>query len=188
MVYNTTAQNYYDWLVGIVWNKDNYNGPSYNRFFSFLFNAKFFPIMDMDNSRVNDAIEFRYTFADHYHIPYAAIASDLNTEVGTCNMLEMMVALATRMENHIMSDEAYGDRTAQWFWQMALSLGFENVDDTVFDESRAAQIIDIFNNRQYAPNGKGGLFTVENSVTDMRTLDIWYQMQFWINTNYVGGI
>lgn len=188
MVYNSTAQKYYDWLVSLVWNKNDYNGPSYNRFFSFLFNATFIPSMEMDTSRVNDALDFRYVFADKNNIPYAVICSDLTTEIGTCNMLEMMVALATRMEDHIMSDEAYGNRTAQWFWEMALSLGFENADDSVFDEHYAAQVIDTFNHRQYAPNGKGGLFTVENSLTDMRTLDIWYQMQYWINTNYVGGI
>lgn len=188
MTYNRTAQNYHDWLVNIVWDRSNYNGPSYTRFFAFLFNAMFIPIMEMDISRVNDAIDLRYRFADETNTPYSAIGSDLNTENGTCNMLEMMVALALRMEEHIMSDEAYGNRTGQWFWQMVLSLGFVNVDDSQFDEVAASIVVDKFNNRDYAPDGSGSLFTIPNSISDMRKIDIWYQMQYWINTNYIGGI
>ena len=35
----------------------------------------------------------------------------------TCSVLEMMIALAIRCEEHIMDDPDVGNRTGQWFWK-----------------------------------------------------------------------
>lgn len=37
--------------------------------------------------------------------------------------LEMIIALAIRLEEHIMDDPDIGNRTGQWFWDMIVSLG-----------------------------------------------------------------
>lgn len=188
MTYSPVVHAYYDWLVGIVWDRNELGGPRYNRLFTFLFNSTFVPTFEMDNSRVNDAIDLRYRFANECGFSYAAVASDLNGVDGCCNMLELMLALAIRMEEHIMADEAFGNRTGQWFWQMVISLDFGNVEDGYFDERLAEDIIVHFNNHEYSPDGKGSLFTVPNCPFDMRKLDIWYQMQHYITANYSGGI
>lgn len=40
-----------------------------------------------------------------------------------CSVLEMIIALAIRLEEHIMDDPDIGNRTGQWFWDMIVSLG-----------------------------------------------------------------
>ena len=53
------------------------------------------------------------------------------------------------------------------------------MDDIRFDERYVDEVIDIFLNREYAENGEGGLFTV-NGYEDMRTVEIWYQMCWYL--------
>ena len=93
----------------------------------------------------------------------------------------MMVALAVRCEEHIMGDPAMGDRTGLWFWEMVHSMGLSSMDDDRFDPERANGIITRFNERTYRPNGKGGLFTVNQCPDDLRELEIWYQMMRYLN-------
>lgn len=188
MIYNPTVQLYEDYLVSTVWHNDSFRGPRYHQLFSFLFNTPFVPSIELDQPRANDAVDLRYAYADQYHIPYEIIDRDLGGQNSSCSMLEMMVALSIRMENHIMEDKDLGNRTGQWFWSMVVSLGLDGMDDTNFDSAKAAGIIHRFNTRQYEPCGKGGLFTVQNPTIDMRGMDIWYQMQHWIGENYIGKV
>lgn len=187
MTWNEYSQKYFDWLVRIVWTDSNPAGPKYHRFFAFLFNAPFIPAIPMDEPRVCDAIDLRYKWANEFRIGYDIVERYLYEPSGKCSMLEMMVALSVRMEEHIMADNELGDRTGQWFWDMVLSLGFVNMDDNQFNEGIAWTIVDRFNRRDYDANGHGGLFSVNNPNIDMRTFDIWYQMQHWITEHYMGG-
>ena len=98
-------------------------------------------------------------------------------------MLEMMVALAVRIEEHIMEDSSAGNRVGQWFWNMVVSLGLAAMDDGRFHEDRADYILDRFERRDYEYNGAGGLFTVNHPTEDMRRLDIWYQLMHYLQEN-----
>ena len=92
----------------------------------------------------------------------------------------MMIALAIKCEE-IMNDPAYGDRTGQWFGGTITSLGLGCMYDNNFDKQEAINRINRFLDRDYAPNGKGGLFIARHSPRDMRTLEIWYQLQEFLN-------
>lgn len=81
-----------------------------------------------------------------------------------------------------MDDPSMGNRTAQWFWQMIVSLGLGAMTDTRYNKKEVVDIINRFLNHDYEPNGKGGLFTVKNTVSDMRTMEIWYQLCSYLNT------
>ena len=93
----------------------------------------------------------------------------------------MISALAIKCED-IMDDPDYGDRTTQWFWFMLTSLRLENMTDEVFDENKVAEILERFITHKYKRNGKGGLFTVPHAKVDMRKLEIWDQMSYYINS------
>ena len=97
-----------------------------------------------------------------------------------CSVLEMMIAMAYRGEEQIMDDYNYGDRTGQWFWNMLSSLGLSKMSDLYFDEAYVSDIINRFLNREYEPNGKGGLFTIENTEYDLREVDIWTQFMWYL--------
>lgn len=92
-----------------------------------------------------------------------------------CSVLEMIIALAIRLEEHIMDDPDIGNRTGQWFWDMIVSLGLGSMDDSKFDKAHAIDVIRRFLDRDYGRDGKGGLFTIEHCRYDMRDIEIWYQ-------------
>ena len=101
---------------------------------------------------------------------------------GPCSVLEMMIALSIRCEESIMDDTEYGNRTGQWFWGMISSLGLSSMTDDMFDKQYATNVINKFLNREYEPNGKGGLFTIRNCKDDLRNVEIWYQLCWYLDS------
>ena len=93
----------------------------------------------------------------------------------------MIVALALRCET-IMEDPDYGDRTGKWFWGMIESLGLKSMDDTSFNRDYVDDVIDIFLSRGYGRDGRGGLFTIKHPKRDLRTVEIWYQMNWYLDS------
>lgn len=80
-----------------------------------------------------------------------------------------------------MCDPEKGDRTGEWFWRMILSLGLEDMKNAEFSIHYIHSRIDVFLNRTYMRNGKGGLFTVPRCKYDMRTVEIWDQLMLYLN-------
>ena len=128
-------------------------------------------MLPLDENRLLDGLDLRFRFADEnsYYID------------GDCSVLEMMVALSLRCEEHIMSDDEIGNRTGRWFWEMIDNLGLESMYDDNFDKVYADKIIYRFLNREYEPNGDGGLFTVRNRNVDLRKVEIWYQLMWYLD-------
>ena len=78
-------------------------------------------MIPMDGNRAEDGIDLRYRFGHEQHYSDAMVASFLDDR--PCSVLEMMIALSIRCEEHIMDDPDVGNRTGQWFWSMIASLG-----------------------------------------------------------------
>ena len=93
----------------------------------------------------------------------------------------MMIGLAIRCEEWIMDNPNYGNRTRQWFWSMISSLGLGSMHDERFDEAYVKQIVIRFLNREYQPDGRGGLFTIRNCEYDLRDVEIWYQLCWYLD-------
>ena len=175
---DTIINKYFEWLFGLVCGKRYSKHISYKRLLMRLHDTKFIYSMLMDENRAEDGVDLRYRFGD---------ANDCLEEVylylnGQCSVLEMMVALAVRCEEHLMCDSDYGDRTSQWFWGMITNLGLGSMTDDRFDRDFVDETIDIFLHREYEPNGKGGLFTIKECKYDLRTIDIWYQLNWYLNS------
>ena len=98
-----------------------------------------------------------------------------------CSVLEMMVALSIRCEEHIMDNPDIGDRTGKWFLDMIVNLGLEKMTDDRFDKRYVEKILHRFMNREYERNGDGGLFTVHHNRIDMRSVEIWYQAMWYFD-------
>jgi hypothetical protein len=101
---------------------------------------------------------------------------------GPCSVLEMMVAIAIYCEEHVMDDPDYGDRTGQWFWGMISNLGLGAMHDENFDRRDVENKITRFLDRQYDPDGKGGLFRIRNCEHDLRKVEIFYQLCWYLNS------
>lgn len=80
-----------------------------------------------------------------------------------------------------MDNPQIGDRTGQWFWGMIVSLGLGNMDDSRFDKAFVSQVLETFINREYSPEGVGGLFTIRYCEQDLRDVEIWYQMCWYLD-------
>ena len=170
---------YFEWIYKLVCGDQEVRGPSYRKLLYFLHDTEFTYLLDMDGNRAVDGVDFRYRFGYEKGYSNNDIGRYLDTR--PCSVLEMMVSLALRVEEHIMDNPDYGDRTGQWFWNMVVSLGLGSMSDSRFDRRHAEEIIFKFLNREYDYDGAGGLFTIPESTRDMRTAEIWYQTMWYLN-------
>ena len=173
--------DYFEWMCDLVCNDRHSRRVSYKKLLAYLHEREFTYILDMDGNRAEDGIDLRYRFAYEKGYDYRLIACYLDNR--PCTILEMMVALAMRCEEHIMYDSDIGDRTEQWFWKMIDNLGLGNMTDSKFDKRYSDEVIDIFLDRKYKRNGEGGLFTIEHCEHDLRDIDIWYQLNWYLCSN-----
>lgn len=174
---------YFDWLYSLAMN----GNEEYKYLCAYLHGRDFVYILPMDDNRFEDGISLRYRFGREQGFPNSAVARELDTR--PCSVLEMMVALALRIEEEIMSEEDLGDRTSEWFARMLYSLDLLEMTDRRFDESVAERAINNFLNRNYRRDGKGGLFTIcDRPDRDMRNVEIWYQAMWYLNNIVKGEI
>ncbi len=166
---------YFDWLTSLV--ASDRQADDYTCLLTELFYTEFTWTIDMDENRAVDGIALRTRFEQE-----TDCRCDWTEFEHPCTILEMMVALAVRCEEHIMDDFECGDRTDEWFWAMISNLGLITYTDDRFNEHRVKTIIQRFLNREYAKNGRGGLFLVHDMRWgDMRDAEIWYQMNWYLD-------
>ena len=164
------SMSYFSWLVGKI--DDGMNAGHYRRLLAKLYETPYYSTtIEGDVHRANDGISLRNAYEYETH--------EACDKVGEpCSMLELMVSLSSKLEGIMSTDDV--DRTARWFWGMIFSLDLHSFYDEAYDVDGVESRIFRFQNRQYQPSGKGGLFTVK-AGPDMRTLDLWGQMNLYIN-------
>lgn len=176
MISNRIRNDYFNWMYDMVCVNQS---KTYYELFRFLDQVEFVAVMPMDINRAEDGRNFRYRFGYETGVPSYQISDSFGPS--PCSLLEMMVALAHRCEEQIMRDSKYGDRTNVWFWEMVKTLGLGEMYDGNFEPLTASHIVYTFLNRGYKPNGQGGLFKIHDNSKDMRQIDIWYQMCFYLD-------
>lgn len=171
-------EEYYKWLCNFTKNTNSKvkTIKTYDKLLEILYYHEFIPIVPHDDNRAEDGISLRWRFSREFGVNYNPDEK--------CSILEMMIALALRCEEQIMDDPDIGNRTSYWFWLMIRNMGLFKYSDDKFT-SKTTNIIedklDIFINREYECNGKGGLFVIENCKYDLRTVEIWYQMCWFLD-------
>ena len=173
---NNVTIDYFDWMYNLVCRNRYSKNISFKKVFSYLNDTKFTYSIRMDLNRAKDGTELRRRYANEFKI-----ANIYDRICGPCSVLEMMIALAIRCEETIMDDENFGDRTDQWFWEMMKNLGLGHMDDDEFDEEYVSDVVTRFLNRDYEPDGRGGLFFVRNCDIDLRDVEIWIQMLWYLD-------
>ena len=64
---------------------------------------------------------------------------------------------------------------------MIKNLNLCSMDDKTFDRDYVEDILTKFLNREYEPDGTGGLFTITSRNDDLRNVEIWYQMMWHLD-------
>ena len=180
MTHSEIREAYFHWMVGLVCSDGVRGGVTYHKLLRHLDETVFYALFPMDENRIGDGIELRYRFGYEKGIDSRIVASEL--DISECSILEMMIALSLRMEETIMSDPDIGDRIGQWFWEMIVSLGLGTEYDGRYKERKVDDILRRFLDREYEENGSGGLFTIDSPRKDMTKVEIWYQMNWYLNT------
>lgn len=173
-------EQYFNWLCDLIYGDLYVKEASFMKLLSHLHSREFTYIHPMDENRYDDGIQLRRRFALRYEdVHYQNYI--LDCLLAPCSILEMMAALAIRCEETIMDDPSIGDRKRQWFWGMINNLGLGGMTDDRFDKEYVDTILDNFLKREYEPNGEGGLFKVRHSDEDLRNVEIWFQLMWYLD-------
>ena len=170
---------YFNWLYKIVCNKQYLKSKkiSYRKLLAVLHSREFYFILPMDENRASDGINLRDEFADYLREHTNKWFDDYTVNEylnGPCSVLEMMVALALRVEDEITGNGV------QWFWLMIDNIGLNDMLDGAFDRFKVERAVNTLLDRSYDSDGRGGLFIVKHHSEDMRDVEIWYQMQWYL--------
>lgn len=158
--------DYYLWLNSLV------NDGNYDKLIRYLYEHEYRWQFTLDSNRAAGGVNLRNEFAYEQGIDVQDVRS------GPCSILEMLIALTKRMVEILTMD------VCDWFWDLMRNLGLDRYDDRNFDEIAVGYILDVWLNRAYDSHGNGSLFPLSNYTGDCRNLDIWGQMNAWIEEQY----
>lgn len=181
MLTTNIREDYFEWLFDLACGDIYAKQISYRKLLTRLHEIEFRYLHPMDFNRAEDGISLRhrYILAHGFDSRYDQVMDELR---GPCSVFEMILALAIRCEEDYMDDPGIGERYRQWFWGMVRNLGLGAMMDHTYDEAYVDQVIDIFLKREYKPNGEGGLFTIKKCPFDLRQVEIWYQLNWYLDT------
>ena len=179
MTKDELVNKYFEWMYQLVCSH-RYRGKTvYRKLLCYLHTVKYQHILPMDENRELDGIDLRYRFGYERGYSNSMISEIMGAE--PCSLFEMMIALSLRCEETIMDDYTRGNRLPKWFWGMIDNLGLSPMKNVDYDKDYVEAMVSTFLNRAYVANGKGGLFTLRRCSKDMRTVEIWYQMCWYLD-------
>lgn len=170
---------YFEWMYRQACDIDG--DVTYIKLFEHLHNTEFRWTIPMDGNRAQNGIELRWRFI--YEYGYRDIRDEIEEYLdGPCSVLEMLMALAFKCEDDYMDDPDAGNRTGQWIWIMLENLGLASMSDGNYNKHYVNASLDMFMDRQYKPDGEGGLFVIKGCPYDLRDVEIWYQLCWYLNS------
>lgn len=169
----TRARNeetYFSWLCHQIHAKN-----THQKELAFLLHQiPFSGLIPNDDNRAEDGLILREVFTDEKELDISMIDPE-------CSVLEMLIALAKRIE-YIIEDPTSNEDMVTWFWRMLDNLGLETNQVTSLQKNE--EIIENFLRRDISPKGHGGLFPLSRSRRDQRKVEIWYQLMAYLDENY----
>lgn len=168
---------YFDWICDLIdSSKDELQ-------LLYLLNSIPFSFIDpLDGNRYEDGIDLRYRFGYAKGISSVGIANEL--DIYPCSVLEVMVSLAIKCEE-LMQDPDVGSQVPTFFEGMLESIGLIQYRHYISDPQTVEALIKRLLDRKYDPDGKGGLFTIPGCHEDLRQVEIWKQMMWYLS--YISG-
>lgn len=171
---------YLDWLIACT-DGGPVEAKNYTKLLTELFNHDYIWLETRDDNRAYYGLQLRDIFM--------SMGGQLDLLVRpNCSFLEFLIGMATRVEETIMTNPKFGNRSPQWFWMM-----LDNLELTKYDDS-VEYTLDVLNYihgtidrvlfRRFDPNGDGGLFPLKVNRGDQRMVDFWTQLLLYLEENY----
>ena len=181
---------YFLWLGSLV----DVDWDRYEHLMYLMYEMDFVWCLELDSSRVDDAMALREEYYDLDPSEDWIMLSEKPASV-----LEVLITLARRMDD-VVIDIDTGDRTRFWFWEFVSNLGLKKYTDLrlfgdeyghIDLDSYEDDMIDIqvilenWMNRTFEWDGKGSIFPIDDCVRDQRERPITYQMADYIYTRWL---
>lgn len=175
-------RNYFSWLTHIIDDRYYLKGRDPSDLLLYLYNTNYFYTNSMDSSREEDGLSLRHNFSNERGIP--VLLSDDFMEGKQCSVLEMLIALSIRAAERVFNDPKDPEPlTGRFFWDMVHNVGLDPMINS-FDAKETDEKVMCFMQRNYEPDGKGGLFYIPGCEFDMRTVSVWFQLSWYLD--YLG--
>lgn len=176
-----------DYLQYLIWRGHLEKFRGYEELFKLLQNIEFTWLIERDENRAGDGMELR----DDYNVPHDIVFGERDIQIyfmeHPCSVLEMLIALAIRVDEEYLGDPA-DPHPEDFFWEMIKNLDLDCFTNKALQKSSKADVIQtiirVWMDRCFAKNGLGSPFPVYNDDRDQRNLEIWDQMNSYINEKY----
>lgn len=160
------------WLLSNLMSDEDHN--TYYFLGLVLNGIEFYYTMPEDENRALDGISLRKSYSNNTEDDIFGIMSC------GCTALELLVALSMHMNNITYYP---GDNESAWFWIM-----LENLDIKISDKDWPKQdSLDIIKSnlsrwfdRKFTKKGKGSPFPMKKCQEDLRHVNMWDHMQWYI--------
>lgn len=178
-----TKTTYFQWLCDLVHCEKK--EKSYYKLLKIMFDTEFLVKNKNDINRMVDGCELKTDYFCECNI------KEEDKFPGSCSILEMIIGISKRMMFELArdgdDDESY---FYHYFWEILDNLHLTWYDDKKMEWNpgqntvRIEEILRILNERKYQKNGEGGMFPLRNPSKNQKRVEIWYQMQEYINEKY----
>jgi hypothetical protein len=157
----TRHDKYFEWLTSQIAIE---NGKSYNELLGRMHETEFVWIVPNDDNRIGDALDLRSEFSrqESQH---------------PVSVLEILIALSRRVAWIAGGEPPY------WAWNLIENLRLERSWDPL-SKGKRRRIENILENlvwRTYERDGLGGFFPLNEPHEDQTKVEIWYQMNAFVN-------
>lgn len=172
---------YFDWLYSHVGSSNLNPAHSYKLLAEQLHKRRFTWSVPMDDNRIADACALRRKFSSIAGIELNH--EDTDPQYG-CSVLELILSIADRCAFESAGSNC-GFDTDEWFWILMKNLAMDQYTDDVYCGERGVpeqveHILDVFIDRRYKRDGRGGLFPLRHPNQDQREVELWYQMSAYL--------
>lgn len=173
-------QLYFEWLYSIIENSREVRPEkSFWLLAEQLHNKEFKFFVPNDDNRAADGKDLRDVF-----MAEQSVHGYLN---GPCSMLEMLIAMAERMNFQVELFEEFETGVGEWFWILMRNIELHEFDDERYldqdPRGYVDTVLEVVIERRYSHSGDGGLFPLDCALDDQRDVELWYQMSAWLMEN-----
>jgi hypothetical protein len=168
---------YLEWLYDQVRNEHGPQQKTYWDLMRLLLLKEFVWTVPNDDNRVEDGLDLRVEFVVEIGQRKARYADPRKHMIASASVLEVIIGISRRMAF------LAGGSPQGWAWTLIENLGLHRMHDPLTPRwaEQVDEALDRLIWRMYDFDGTGGFFPLAFPDRDQKEVEIWYQMNEYIN-------